>query len=944
MFFYPNQILDSKKIKVFNISNDEENKDVISALNIYNNDQKIIFILNNSLENHSVYFDFGEVFSSMGFIKKDKIYMFYDIASGVIILKNGFDIIEHEKHNLNFDLAPNSIFLNKVFQFDGIKESLHINLKSLENVLNNISFYSKKHGINFESELFYDKNNLNLLNVIKNFIFKLKIDANFYYENNDKYADTFFSKIKEEGQNNFLFIMNTDNKDLDNFKFLRSDVFNYREDDIKKTFFVFEDLFSNEIFIRDAKELKKKGLAVKLEKGDAHFFRYKKVIDNDIMFLEILLEQTDYKAIKTNNFFKNIFESESNIVNIDDVLDSFMSKDNSGNLTWIDRNFPELKDKNIVYLCMEMFIPELYEMIDGTSYNGAVDANFSGGLGILAGCTMEGFSNIGLSSCAIIPMYRKRRVQRVNEKFEQEIYEEEIDYSKNKNIKKVLDNTTSMQLEVQVFLENKKYSVKIWETFRKNSKIFLLEEPEVFDVLYTGNREQRLKQEVIFGKVVPSLLKMMGIKPSIVHLNEAHPVIAAIGIKDWKNISLGDTFFDNTRILFTIHTPRIAGMEVFFVNYNKLEIPYYFKSIFDTKNTGKLDFTNAAIEISDRVNTVSHNQIRIVKTRIFTNEKFHRKIIGIMNGSSSSYWSSEDIKKFYFLDNREIKCSDIWNISNKNKKIAIDFIKNSFKRDNTLKILGIKDDIYNNLTVTKPSAWVVRRIVDYKNQWPLLKDIIRVICSDRGTFLDTPFGKLEGLGFQVIVGGMAHPNDHNSQQWIKEFLHWMKGLWRSDLSDDYVEAKELIGNFFFCPSSIDGLGKLLKMSAIGGDVCLEIPTWDEEACGTSGMRALGNSNICIDSSDGALEWLDDNKNSFLLRPYNDVTILKYMKKISQIFYNCLSKTSNNDLSLEDDEYLNMKKEAIFTWKNKLNIDIMAKRYSREMFFPTIKANAIINEK
>ena len=188
---------------------------------------------------------------------------------------------------------------------------------------------------------------------------------------------------------------------------------------------------------------------------------------------------------------------------------------------------------------------------------------------------------------------------------------------------------------------------------------------------------------------------------------------------------------------------------------------------------------------------------------------------------------------------------------------------------------------------------------------------------------------------------MAHPNDQNSQQWIKEFLHWMKGLWRSNLSDEYIEVKELVGNFFFCPSSIDGLGKLLKMSAVGGDVCLEIPTWDEEACGTSGMRALGNGNICIDSSDGALEWLNDNKNSFLLMPYNSSTILKYMQKISQMFYNCLSKEKNEEFLLENDEYLNMKREAIFTWKNKVNIDVMSKRYAREMFYPTIKAKKII---
>lgn len=111
------------------------------------------------------------------------------------------------------------------------------------------------------------------------------------------------------------------------------------------------------------------------------------------------------------------------------------------------------------------------------------------------------------------------------------------------------------------------------------------------------------------------------------------------------------------------------------------------------------------------------------------------------------------------------------------------------------------------------------------------------------------------------------------------------------------------------------------------------------------MRALGNGNICIDSSDGALEWLDDNKNSFMLKPYESLTILKYMQKISQMYSNLLSKEQNvNPLDLEYDEFLNMKKQAILTWKNKIDVDIMSQRYAREMFYPAVKASEIIKNK
>jgi len=215
-------------------------------------------------------------------------------------------------------------------------------------------------------------------------------------------------------------------------------------------------------------------------------------------------------------------------------------------------------------------------------------------------------------------------------------------------------------------------------------------------------------------------------------------------------------------------------MEIFYVNFNKIEIPYSYKSMFDKNNSNKLDFTNAAIEISDRVNTVSHNQIKIVKERIFTDKKQQNKIIGIMNGSSKSFWVEDNIKPFLKIQENEITCSDIWNIYRLNKKNVSDYVKSVFERENMAALLGLENNNIFTLSENKPSAWAVRRIVDYKNQWPLLKDIIRIICSEKGKIIEMAAGKFEGLGFQVVIGGNSHPSDKLSSQWINEFMHWMK--------------------------------------------------------------------------------------------------------------------------------------------------------------------------
>ena len=85
--------------------------------------------------------------------------------------------------------------------------------------------------------------------------------------------------------------------------------------------------------------------------------------------------------------------------------------------------------------------------------------------------------------------------------------------------------------------------------------------------LYTGDIEQRLRQEIVLGIGGMEVLEHLGIKHSILHLNEGHAAFALLErIRDRVQAGLS---FEAARkavsdtTIFTTHTPVKAGHDVF---------------------------------------------------------------------------------------------------------------------------------------------------------------------------------------------------------------------------------------------------------------------------------------------------------------------------------------------------------------------------------------------
>ena len=85
--------------------------------------------------------------------------------------------------------------------------------------------------------------------------------------------------------------------------------------------------------------------------------------------------------------------------------------------------------------------------------------------------------------------------------------------------------------------------------------------------LYEGNREIRLAQYAALGIGGPRVLRALGVEPSVYHLNEGHPALAAIELvrqqldggvdtdEAWQRV--------RSSLVFTTHTPIAAGNETY---------------------------------------------------------------------------------------------------------------------------------------------------------------------------------------------------------------------------------------------------------------------------------------------------------------------------------------------------------------------------------------------
>lgn len=336
---------------------------------------------------------------------------------------------------------------------------------------------------------------------------------------------------------------------------------------------------------------------------------------------------------------------------------------------------------------------------------------------------------------------------------------------------------------------DKEYETTIYQTKKYGVNFLFLFNDEVTEALYLGDL---LKFAVFFGKGTLEALKISGVYPDIIHLNDALTSLVLFYAK--YDPSYSD--FSKVKFAFTIHNAGTAYQQI----HPAERIDLINLPPFETKKliwNGCINLLYGGVENSDIVNTVSEDYA--VNLRVngegLRDVFIKKNVFGILNGIDVEYWRCQIYKNATPENLLELKLE-------KKKEL----------------INEIKSRVGKKLDLEKIIAIMPRRLSSQKG-FDTIMPIIEKVHNE--------------FGIQFVVLGLAHPNDDIGHQWANNF---------------YNLHNKLPG-FVFIYSFDENLAKLMYA---GADLIIYPSLPNKEPCGTGYMMALVNGTPVLGTRTGGL--------------------------------------------------------------------------------------------
>src|SRR6478752_5172244 len=193
----------------------------------------------------------------------------------------------------------------------------------------------------------------------------------------------------------------------------------------------------------------------------------------------------------------------------------------------------------------------------------AIDAGlpiYSGGLGVLAGDHLKAAADLGLPLVGVGLFYRGGYfVQGLSDEGRQtEVYQ---------GVDPEAAGLVREPVTVEVDLAGETVTAAVWRCDVGSVPLYLLDVDLLTDALYSGDREHRIRQELLLGVGGVRALAALGLEPTVFHVNEGHSAFLTIE-RARQLVEAGETperALERVRrsTIFTTHTPVPAGNEVF---------------------------------------------------------------------------------------------------------------------------------------------------------------------------------------------------------------------------------------------------------------------------------------------------------------------------------------------------------------------------------------------
>ncbi len=504
---------------------------------------------------------------------------------------------------------------------------------------------------------------------------------------------------------------------------------------------------------------------------------------------------------------------------------------------------------------------------------------YAGGLGVLAGDVLKEASDQRMPMVGVGLLYRQGYCrQRIDASGWQQEYWVDIDPGR---LPAVLVTQRESPLRVSVPIGTREVGAQVWRVDVGRTPLYLLD-PDIPDNhpadrllarrLYVGDRRVRLAQYALLGIGGLRALRALGVEPTVLHLNEGHPALAAVewsctamalGASPERALQMG-----SERTVFTTHTPVADGNDLFTPDEIEDVLGSYLDQSglsrhrvlalghVDTDHEASFAVTALALRTSTRANGVSRRHgevarqmwsglgridahpaapIEYVTNGVHLPTWMSPEMQALLNRYLPRDWFSEAANPAVWEAIEAVPDGELWEVRNQLRRRLIEEVRYRTAGERFGRGMSLAD-AERAAGVLDENALVVgfaRRLASYKRTGLIFQD------SDRLARILEPPNPV-----QVVVAGKAHPDDQAGKQLGQVVFN---------------AEEEHRGRVAFLSDYAMGLASIL---VAGADVWINVPRPPMEASGTSGMKVALNGGLNLSVLDGWWAEAFDDRNGW----------------------------------------------------------------------------------
>ncbi len=443
---------------------------------------------------------------------------------------------------------------------------------------------------------------------------------------------------------------------------------------------------------------------------------------------------------------------------------------------------------------------------------------YSGGLGVLAGDHLKAAAELGVPLVGVGLLYRGGYFRQLIDASGRQAEEYE-------SIDPAALGLAREDVSVEIELDGETIVADVWRKDVGSVPLYLLDVDLLTDALYSGDREHRIRQELLLGVGGVRALAALGVEANVFHMNEGHSAFLAIervrALVAGGMATPGAIEHVKHTTVFTTHTPVPAGNEVFgdalvtrYVGALAAEAGIgdaQLLALGDFGKSGDFGLTPMSLRLSAYANGVSQLHGQVAREMWASLEGVDTEIGHITNGVHLGTWLDPALASLL----RETGVDPSAPPDDANWPAAA----NGLDADRLWDVHAAAKRRLAARTRLDPERLTIgfaRRFATYK----------------RAALVFTELDRLLALPVQIVIAGKAHPQDDPGKDVMQEVV---------ELAREHSDRIVFLSNY--------DIG-LAQEIIPGCDVWLNNPTRPLEASGTSGMKAAVNGVLNLSVLDG----------------------------------------------------------------------------------------------